>query len=248
MHARIYFVIIVVSLVIACFKDDKLESLSHENDVLKNSLRAYSRAAGSNPKSFLFDPFCEYRLAAMLPASGKAHALNAKADPDAKASGQSTLEIRNELTRSRREAEAYLMMIDALKSEVNIRDEELHGLRDDIARYQSEIGLLLDSLTKKEQALEKVLAATGRQNSAELQKKVQELSRNLAIAEAEACYATAQRAEATAHRIMFAPTRKKESLLEALEVYKKAFSLGKKEAAQNISQLQKSLFPTLAAD
>lgn len=252
MHARIYFVVVIFSIVIACFKDDKLESLTHENDVLKKSLRAYVRPATSNPQDLLFDPFYEYRRTPALSAVGMirpaAYELNTGNPDGGGTSREAALEIRKQLTRSRREAEAYLMMIDALKGEINIKDAELHSLREDIVRYQSGIALLLDSLSRKEQALERVLAQTQLQHGPDLQAKVRELSKNLRIAEAEACYAAALRAEAAAHRIMFAPARKRESLLEALEVYKKAFSLGKQEAAKNISRLQGSFNASIASN
>ena len=251
MHARIYFVVVIFSIVIACFKDDQLESLTHENDVLKKSLRAYVRPATLNPQDLLFDPFYKYRQSAALSPAGAvipSYEPNGDKFADAGASQGAALEIRKQLTRSRREAEAYLMMIDALKGEINIKDAELHSLREDIVRYQSGIALLLDSLTRKEQALEEVLAKSDLPEGSDLQDKVQELSKNLRIAEAEACYATALRAEAAAHKIMFAPARKRESLLEALEVYKKAFSLGKQEASENISRLQRSLTSPVASN
>ncbi len=252
MHVRIYFVVIIFSIVIACFKDDKLKSLSRENAALRESLRVHYKPAALRVENLVFDPFRLYR--GNSGASDHAKIFAREHDPRrtiglyAKTSREATLDIRNALTRSRHEAEAYLMMIDALKSEINIKDTELRGLRDDIVTYQSEMGVLVDSLTKKEQALEKILAMiSDRQNGPELQKKVYDLSNNLRMAEAESCYAAAQRAEGAAHKILLAPARKKQSLLEALEGYKKAFSLGKEEAAESIARLQKSLYPAFAA-
>ena len=139
---------------------------------------------------------------------------------------------------------AYLMMIDALKNEIVVKEVELSNLERMVATYQSENGQLKDSLNEKANALKKLQLLIGEKRvELTLEKQVLELTARLKSSEAESYYLKAQRAEAAANRIVLAPVRKKEHLKEALEVYKKSFSLGKTEAAANISQLEKVLFP-----
>jgi len=47
--------------------------------------------------------------------------------------------------------------------------------------------------------------------------------------------------EEAANRTKLAPRKKKETLREAVELYKKALSLGKSEAQDNITALEKKL-------
>jgi hypothetical protein len=141
-------------------------------------------------------------------------------------------------------ATAYLMMIDALKNEIGIKEVELSKLQHMVTTYQSENDQLKSNLNEKAEALKKLQLLIGeKQIELNLEKQVLELTARLKSSEAESYYLKAQRAEAAANRIVLSPVRKKEHLKEALEVYKKSFSLGKAEAAQNVIHLEKVLFP-----
>ena len=108
--------------------------------------------------------------------------------------------------------------------------------------------MFLESLREKERDLsEAITLLNHRKEEAELEKKIGDLSQSLRIAEADACYARAQLTEVAANRIFFSPARRKQYLKEALEGYKKAHALGKREAGENIAKLEKSLLPTLAS-
>jgi len=61
------------------------------------------------------------------------------------------------------------------------------------------------------------------------------------VSEADAYFARAQAVEETANRTKLAPKKKKASYQEAIELYKKSLSLGKKEAQAKITALQKKI-------
>ena len=247
MQARIYFLLVLItSVVIVTIKDKAINSLKLENSTLRKSLHATHEARDSKKRSPLSDPLrvssgpvpfaSESTVAFGNDLNGRDERVDEKINA-----------IKDELKRSRNEALAYLMMIDALKSEINIKDESLKEMETVIAQFQLQNKKILDSLNRVEGALNEALAiiSDSRHQSA-LKKKVEDLTRNLRLAEGDLCYAAARRAEEAAGKIRFAPARKKEYLMEALEVYKKALYLGKQEAAADISKLEKSLFPALA--
>ena len=79
--------------------------------------------------------------------------------------------------------------------------------------------------------------ATKQEELALLQAKVDEMIENFKVTEAEAFYARAKSVEEAARRTRLAPHKKRETYREAIELYKKALSLGKKEAQANIDAL-----------
>lgn len=247
MQARIYFLLIIItSVVIVTIKDKAINTLKQENNALRKSLHATEEARESKKRSPLPDPLSVSSGAVPL-ASESTMAFGNDLIKRNERIDEKINAIKDQLKHSRNEAEAYLLMIDALKSEINIKDASLKEAETVIAQFQLENKRILDSLNRVEGALNEALAMINDSRHQEsLEKKVEDLTRNLRLAEGDLCYAAAQRAEEAADKVRFAPARKKEYLMEALEVYKKAFYLGKKEAAQDISKLEKSLLPTLA--
>jgi hypothetical protein len=61
------------------------------------------------------------------------------------------------------------------------------------------------------------------------------------MSEADAFYARAVAMEEAANRTKLAPRKKRETLKEALELYKKALSLGRTDAQKKIDQLSKDI-------
>lgn len=240
MHARIYFLLVILtSVIIATFLEEKISTLSRENQVLRTSLKA--QLANTSDDPVIGSPDLH---SVGLEGSGRLRGSDETPEKTQEKIGI----MEDHLKRYRHEAIGYQMMIDALKNEISIKDTELQDLRNTIDTYQSENRMFLESLRQKERDLsEAIILLNQRKEEAELEKKVEDLSRSLRIAEADACYARAQLTEVAANKIFFSPARKKEYLKEALEGYKKAHALGKLEAGGNITKLEKSLLPTLAS-
>lgn len=151
--------------------------------------------------------------------------------------------LEKNLKVSSNEANAYLMMVDALKGEVEIRESEIQALEDNVASLQQENSDLLQVNKFQEAELADMQSkVTAKQQELRLlEAKVDQMVENLQISEAEALYARARAVEEAARRTKLAPSKKKETYREALELYKKAYSLGKQEARQNISELEKKI-------
>ena len=80
---------------------------------------------------------------------------------------------------------------------------------------------------------------TKTQELALIEAKIQELMIQSKMSEADSYFARAQAVEEAANRTKLAPRKKKDTLKEALELYKKAQSLGKTEAQAKIDELEK---------
>jgi hypothetical protein len=157
-----------------------------------------------------------------------------------KSSEEKMERFEKDLRSKRNEAFAYMMMVDALKSEVGIRATEVEQLEDtvdlhlshkvdlqnDLKSHQAEMAQLLQNITEKEREL------------SNLKTRMHEIVRN---AEAEAFYAKGKNVEESAKKIKLAPAKKRDTMKEALELFKKAYALGKSEAKVDIDNLNRSI-------
>lgn len=146
--------------------------------------------------------------------------------------------LEEHLADSENEAFAYLMMVDALKGEVGIRDGEILQMTDSVAYYESRTLDVEASLQVKEQAIDELY----RQIHEKQQKLValeQRVDHFVRLSEADQYFLKAKVLEESARKVRLAPQRRKETFLEALELYKKSLALGKQEAAQRIENIRK---------
>ena len=79
------------------------------------------------------------------------------------------------------------------------------------------------------------------QELALIEARVQELMIQSKVSEGDAYYMRAMAIETAANRTRLAPRKKRETMREALELYKKALSLGKSEARAKINELEPRL-------
>lgn len=151
--------------------------------------------------------------------------------------------IENELRQTKGEASAYMMMVAALKDELLIRADEIAKLEEQVNNYKSENKGLIQTVKVQQDALTDMHTqiAVKQQELSLLEAKVTELVDNFQVSEAEAFYARAKAVEEAANRTKLAPHKKKETYREALELYKKALSLGKAEAQEKITLLEKKV-------
>jgi chromosome segregation ATPase len=151
--------------------------------------------------------------------------------------------IEKQMKSSKREASAYLMMMDALKSELAIRVGEVEALEASVEQYKAENQGLIHTVHLQEgQMVDMQTKIEARQQELSfLDAKVKEMVENFKVSEAEALYSRAKAVEEAANRTRLAPRKKKETYREALELYKKALSMGKTEAKANITKLEKKV-------
>lgn len=152
-------------------------------------------------------------------------------------------ELERQLKKSKSSAAAFSKMIKKLKEELVSKSEEIALLQEKVEMQRNEnenlnqtIKLQEDELLDKEaqiRAKEEELAL--------IEVRIQELMINSKVSEADAYYARAQAVEETANRTVLAPKKKKASYKEAIDLYRKALSLGKKEAQAKITALEKKI-------
>jgi chromosome segregation ATPase len=141
------------------------------------------------------------------------------------------------------DASAYVMMIDALKGELEFRSAEIESLQKMVSKYQNDNKGLVNAIKLKESEMTEMYARieAKQQELLLLEAKVDELVEKFKVSEAEAYYTRAKAVEEAARRTKLAPHKKRETYREALELYKKAYSLGKEEANTDIKILEKKL-------
>lgn len=149
--------------------------------------------------------------------------------------------LQKALNSSEVESSAYLMLVNALKSEVQLRVNELIRLNEQVRIFKDENEGLEVTIKRREDEVNEI----SRQASAKdqelllLEAKIHAMENNLKATEADAYYARALAVEQAARRTKLAPGKKRETFKEALELYKKSWSLGKKEAKADIVRLEK---------
>ena len=151
--------------------------------------------------------------------------------------------IQNALKNSKHEASAYLMLVDALKGEVQIRVEEIVKLNEEVDKYKEENQGLLNQIKLKENEVNNInIKITEKQQELLLlEARIEAMVNSFKVTEADAYYARARAVEEAARRTKLAPNKKRETYKEALELYKRSLSLGKQEAKTDIANLEKKL-------
>jgi chromosome segregation ATPase len=151
--------------------------------------------------------------------------------------------IQNALKTSKHEASAYLMLVDALKSEVQLRVDEIVKLQEEVGKFKQENQGLLEEIKIKEDEVKNIniQISEKQQELLLLEARIEAMVNNFKVTEADAYYARARALEEAAKRTKLAPQKRKETYQESLELFKRSLSLGKKEAKADITRLEEKL-------
>jgi Tfp pilus assembly protein PilO len=148
-------------------------------------------------------------------------------------SGQELTRFEDDLRLSQKAVSSYKLMIDALKSEIVIRDEEISDLRAALSVYQRANTWLTYNAVRQKDSVDLL-----GQDLALLEAKISGIITHLRIREGDVMYARGKAAQEAARRAGTKASQKRDAYREALEVYKKAYSLGKQEAMESIEELE----------
>lgn len=151
--------------------------------------------------------------------------------------------IQSALKNSKNEASAYLMLVDALKSEVQIHVNEIAKLEGEVSKYEVANQELLQEIGIKEAEVKQIniKISEKQQELLALESRIDAMVKSFKITEADAYYARARAVEEAANRTKLAPAKKRDTYKEALELYKRSLSLGKEEAKVDIANLEKKI-------
>lgn len=152
-------------------------------------------------------------------------------------------DLEKALKKSKSNANAFSQTIKKLKADIERKDREIAELTATLEKVKNENDNLVrvtemqevDLLDKQSQI------ETKRQELAYLEQRIERVLQDAQVSDADGYYARAKAVEETANRTKLAPKKKKASLQEALELYKKANSLGNTKAKADIDRLTKEL-------
>jgi len=131
--------------------------------------------------------------------------------------------------------ESYMIIIDALKDELNVRNEEI-GVMEDNSVLNTQVNVKSAQLDEIEMRLE------SKKNELKmLQVRINELVRTMKISEADSYFAQAGALEEAARRTKLAPNKRRDTFEEALHLYEKALKLGKKQAKAKVAELKEKI-------
>jgi len=152
-------------------------------------------------------------------------------------------DLEKTLKTSKANANAFSKTIKKLKADLEAKTVEISSLQEQVDKYRNENQNLITTVGMQEAELsdKAVQIETKTQELALIEARVQELMIQSKMTEADAYYARGEAVEEAAARTKLAPRKKKETLREAVELYKKALSLGKTEAQDKITALEKKL-------
>jgi chromosome segregation ATPase len=152
-------------------------------------------------------------------------------------------DLEKALKKSKGNANAFSSTIKKLKADLETKTQEITLLQEQVEKYRNENQNLVQTVGLQEAELsdqEEQIAAK-RSELALLEARIQEIMLQSKMSEGDAYFARAVATEEAANRTKLAPKKKKETYKEAIELYKKAQSLGNKDAADKITALEKKL-------
>jgi|SRR5690606_4039553 chromosome segregation ATPase len=133
--------------------------------------------------------------------------------------------------------------IKRLKADLELRSQQIAALQEEVERFRGENANLSRSVNERDSllAVNSETIKLREQDIAALETQVEETSTSAKNTQADLYFAQAQALETAADRTKFAPKKKKETIREALELYKMSLSFGKEEAQAKIDELEKEL-------
>lgn len=152
-------------------------------------------------------------------------------------------ELEKSLKKSKSNTSYFATLVNNLKAEVEKKNQEIAILQDMVSKYQTENENLVkvNEMQEAEIVDQESQLASKQQELALIEARIQELLIQSKVSEAEQFYSRGMAVEAAAARIKLAPRKKKETLREALDYYKKSLSLGHQPAKAKIDLLEKLL-------
>lgn len=152
-------------------------------------------------------------------------------------------DLEKSLSKSKANEGAFAKNIRALKEQLRAETTKVAELQEQVEKYRNENENLITTVGMQEKELVDKQTEIEQKNEelAYIETRIQELMIQSKVSEADAYFARAQAVEEAANRTRLAPKKKKETLREAVELYKKALSLGKEEAQAKIDELEKRI-------
>lgn len=152
-------------------------------------------------------------------------------------------DLEKSLKKSKGNNNAFAVTIKKLKADLESKNSEITLLQqrvDELGNLNDNMKVTID-MQEAELNDKQMQIDSKTQELALIEARIQELMNQAKMSEADSYFARAEAVEEAANRTKLAPRKKKETYREALELYKKAQSLGNEKAAAKISALEKKV-------
>jgi len=140
-------------------------------------------------------------------------------------------------------AAGYPTVIKKLKADLEKRSQEIAALEEQVKVYRNQNDNLVQTVSLQKAELDDKLnqLKVKQDEASQLEEQVKQLLVQSKLDEGEAYFERAVAVEETAKRTQFAPKKKKNSLKQALELYRMAQLYGKTDAQSKVEELEKRL-------
>jgi chromosome segregation ATPase len=152
-------------------------------------------------------------------------------------------DLEKSLKKSKANNNAFAATIKKLKADLETKNQEIGALQqrvEELGNLNENMKITIDmqeaELNDKSAQIEEKT-----QELALIEARIQELMIQSKMSEADSYFARGEAVEEAANRTKLAPRKKKETYKEALELYKKALSLGSDKAQAKITALEKKI-------
>ena len=248
MLKKLLFAIPVVALFAACDNGEKV-ALQSKVDSLKVELEASQKVAATlNEVGILMDSIDASRqLLRVNMVEGTTYDDYKSRMKDINGYVKDTQkkidDLEKSLSSSQSKNSTNAKLIKKLKADIETKSQEIASLQEQVDKFRSENQNLITTVGMQEAELSDKSAQieTKNQELALIEARVQEMMIQSKMSDADAYFARGQAVEEAARRTQLAPRKKKETYKEAIELYKKALSLGKTEAQEKITALEKKI-------
>ena len=152
-------------------------------------------------------------------------------------------ELEASLSKAKSGSAQYASMVKKLKSDLESRQAEIAALQESITKLKTENEALVLTVNEKETVISEKdnFIQVKEQELSNMETQFKAFSEASKQTEGDLYFAQAAALEEAADRTKLAPKKKKSTQQEALELYRKALQLGKKEAQDKITELEEKL-------
>jgi chromosome segregation ATPase len=248
MSPKLLYLLMVPAFFLSCEKREK-EALQMQVDSLRTELqKSYEMSQTLTEVGVLLDSIdasrqlLRVRLEKGTPYDDYAERLKEVNDYIRTTAGKIE-NLEHNLNTSSANAKALARTVKVLKNELAKKGEEVAFLQEQVEKFRNENQNLIITvdLQDAEIADKQAQIEAKEQELALIEARVQELMIQSKVSEAEAYFTRAQAIEKAASRTKLAPRKRKETIKEAIDLYKKALSMGKTEAEAKITELEARL-------
>lgn len=237
---------IILSLLGSCSLQEENEQLKQQNEQLVADLENSRKMAQTLEEvGVLLDSIDEsrnmLRLDLEMGTSYEEFTLRVEGIlDDVRTTEKRIAELERTLGEAADANNAYISSIKRLKLELGEKSKQIEELQKMVDDYAEENVALMNLIDLQDAEIEdkSVELEAKREELAYLEMRIEELMIQSQMTKADAYYARAQAVEEAARRTKLAPKKKKETLDEALYMYRQAYDLGKTEAQDRIKELE----------